>query len=119
MLKEELQGEDVDRFVMNFQLYLLYRNDNTKFVVDLDNVWEWLGFSKKDKAKNVLKKHFEVESDYVVKKAHPQEGKRLNGGQNKEQVLMNVETFKGLCMLANTEKGKRTRDFCMYPRGGQ
>jgi hypothetical protein len=33
---------------------------------------------------------------------------KQHGGCNREQIIMNVDTFKGLCMLANTEKGKKS-----------
>lgn len=34
-----------------------------------------------------------------------------HGGHNKEQILLTVDTFKALCMTANTEKGKNTRRY--------
>ena len=34
------------------------------FVINLDNVWNWLGFSSKFNAKRFLEKHFKIEKDY-------------------------------------------------------
>jgi hypothetical protein len=48
MLHQELYGEDKQQFIINFQLYLAYGNDNKQYVVDLDVIWDWLGFSRKD-----------------------------------------------------------------------
>jgi len=34
------------------------------FIIDLDNIWKWLGFNKKIKAKYLLDKNYEIEKDY-------------------------------------------------------
>lgn len=110
LLQIEFTNEDQKQFMTNFQLYLIYGNDPNKFVVDLDNVWEFIGFSLKGNAKKILQKHFEINTDYIVQKALVTLAKQpQNGGQNKEIILMNVSTFKGLCMLSNTTRGKQTR----------
>jgi phage anti-repressor protein len=111
MLTESLDGDDKEQLIIKFQLYLIYGNDDSKFVIDLDDVWPWLGFSKKDKAKNLLMKNFEKDIDFTCSTLHPEEREQVHGGHNKETILLNVSTFKGLCMLANTEKGKKTRRY--------
>jgi hypothetical protein len=35
-------------------------------VIDLENVWKWLGFSRKDPANVVLEKHFVKNVDFIV-----------------------------------------------------
>jgi hypothetical protein len=35
-------------------------------VIDLENVWKWLGFSRKDPANVVLEKHFVKDVDFIV-----------------------------------------------------
>jgi hypothetical protein len=37
--------------------------------------------------------------------------RKNEGGFNKESVLLNIETFKGLCMLAGTDKSKEIRKY--------
>lgn len=111
LVRTELTDDDAQQFIINFQLYLTHGNDKTKFVVDLDDVWPWLGLSRKDVAKYILTKHFEEKTDFMVIKILQNLPVRPFGGQNKEQILMNVETFKGMCMLANTEKGKKVRRY--------
>lgn len=115
MLLNALDGDDKQQFIMNFQLYLMYGNDTSQYVVDLDSIWEWLGFSKKDKAKDVLTRNFEKDLDYIVVlpglRENPQTVENPLGGRPKEKIMLNVETFKAFCMLANTEKGKRTRRY--------
>jgi phage anti-repressor protein len=36
---------------------------------------------------------------------------QVHGGHNKEKIMMNVDTFKALCMMPNTQKGKQTRRY--------
>ena len=65
LLYTNLDVEDKERFILHFKLYLESGNDTTAFVVDMDDIWEWLGFSKKDKAKNVLLRKFEQDVDFI------------------------------------------------------
>jgi hypothetical protein len=73
-------------FVASFYTYLNY-NSKTDFVIDLDNVWKWIGFSRKDPAKRVIEKYFTKDIDFIIIKAAPQLG---GAGLNREQILMNV-----------------------------
>ena len=52
-------------FVASFYCFLQY-NQRTDFVVDLDNVWKWLGFNKKYNAKYMLDKNFIIDKDYKI-----------------------------------------------------
>lgn len=101
-------------FVGSFYCYLNY-NSKKDFVIDLENVWKWLGFSRKEHAKVVLEKHFTKEIDYQVKKAAPEvavAGINLGGaGKNKELILMNVNTFKKLCLKSNTKKSDEIHNY--------
>ena len=111
LLMDELDGEEQKRFIDNFQMYLTHGNDNSKYVIDLDNVVEWIGFSTKATAKRHLKKFFQENVDYVVQSLLDPRVEQTRGGHNKEQILMNVDTFKAICMTANTERGKQTRTY--------
>ena len=42
-------------FLASFYCYLQHDNKND-FVIDLDNVWKWLGFNQKSNAKYALEK---------------------------------------------------------------
>jgi hypothetical protein len=37
-----------------------------EFVINFDEVWSWMGFSRKDVAKRLLEKHFKL-NDYLLK----------------------------------------------------
>jgi hypothetical protein len=98
-------------FLASFYCYLKHDNKND-FVIDLDNVWEWLGFAQKVKAKLLLEKHFIINTDY--KKLLYQQGKqddKTHGGHNKETFMLNVETFKKYCLKAGTKKADEIHDY--------
>lgn len=78
-------------------------NHPTKdYVIDLDNIWRWLGFTRKDHAMVVLKKHFEKKTDYIIGIGFPATSgkppKKDLGGRPRKNVLMNVETFKNFAL---------------------
>ena len=75
------------------------------FAIDLDNVWKWLGFNQKYNAKRVLDKFFVLDKDYkiLLLRDEEQDGER-HGGHNKQTILLNIHTFKRLCMKAATTK---------------
>jgi hypothetical protein len=115
-LLEQFTTEDQQVFVKHFQNYLKYGTDDTRFVVDFDNVFEWLGFTTKGNAKKLLVKKFNEGVDYTVQKALILKDKRFtpqNGGQNKDKILLTVPTFKSFAMYCETDKGKQTRQYYM------
>ena len=107
-IKETFSDSDQQLFIASFYCYLKY-NCKTDFIIEMDNVWKWLGFSRRDHCKRVVEKHFTNYIDYKI--LLPQIGEQVHGGHNKEKILMNVETFKSLCLLANTERSKSIRKY--------
>jgi phage anti-repressor protein len=58
----------------------------------------------------LLQKHFTLDTDYSVEiLLFTNEEQRGRGGHNKEKIMTTVATFKALCMLRDTDKGRRTR----------
>ncbi len=101
-VKNSFSNYEQQIFVSSFYCYLNY-NSKTDFVIDLDNVWKWLGFSQKDAGKRVLEKNFINNKDYKVlltqageqKKPHfaPQVGGAktdTRGGHNKKTIMLNI-----------------------------
>ena len=67
------------------------------FVIDLDNVWKWLGFQQKYHAKYLLEKQFIINNDYKIFAPEASWAKKnVRGGHNKEIIMLNVDTFKKL-----------------------
>jgi len=99
--------------VASFFCYLNY-NSKTDFVIDFDSIWKWLGFSRKDPAKVVLLKHFILDIDYKIVLQQPLENPNTHinvGGRPKEKILMNINTFKKLCLKSDTKKADEIHDY--------
>lgn len=121
-------------FVASFYCYLNY-DKNTDFVVDLDDVWKWLGFAQKINVRTLLEKNFKLNVDYTVsipefKKSEQPENvsggsdeeqptepiipsKPKNGGQNKQTIKLTIRCFKSLCLKAQTVKANEIHEYYM------
>ena len=80
-------------FIASFYCYL--KHDYEKdFVIDLDNVWQWLGFGQKVNAKRVLEKNFTINKDYKLSLCQlAKQTTNSKGGHNKETFMLSVNTF--------------------------
>jgi hypothetical protein len=56
-IKDNFTDMEQQLFLSSFYFYLNYHPTND-FVIDIDKIWKWLGFSVKIKAKTLLEKHF-------------------------------------------------------------
>jgi hypothetical protein len=110
-------------FIASFYCYLKhdYKSD---FVINLDNVWQWLDFSSKHKSKELLNKHFIINKDFrtLLTPSGEQTNSTLGsqvgetkkdtrGGHNKEIIMLNIETFKKFCLKAGTKKADEIHDY--------
>lgn len=110
-IKETFTETQQQLFVSSFYCYLNY-NQTTDFVIDLDNVWKWLGFSQKAMAKRSLQKHFIIDKDYKVLLCQSAEQtNETRGGHNKEIIMLNIRTFKLFCIKAGTEKANEIHEY--------
>ena len=107
-IKKEFTEFEQKLFLSSFYSYLNYHPTND-FVIDLDNVWKWMGFNKKCNAKLVLEKNFIIEKDYVNSKNN--EEKKGSGGHNSQKFLLNVKTFKSMCLKAGTSKADEIHEY--------
>ena len=101
-IQEKFTETQQNVFIGSFYCYLNY-NSKTDFIIDFDSVWKWLGFSRKEECKRVLIKHFLENENYIINRkvyeenlAPQVDGTSLlnikHGGQNKEQILMTINT---------------------------
>jgi hypothetical protein len=122
-VKNNFTSYEQQLFLSSFYCFLKYDN-KIDFVIDLDNIWKWLGFSQKVRAKELLEKFFTINKDYKVLLSL--EGKQKNtifgtetsgekkdvrGGHNKETFMLNVDTFKKFCLKADTSKANEIHDY--------
>jgi hypothetical protein len=107
-LKEHFTEEEQKLYVTNLFLYLNYHPVDD-FVVNLENVWKFIGFSNKANGKRLLKQHFTENKDYKITLIRSDE--RVHGGQNLETIMMNINTFKKLCLKSNTNNSDKIHDY--------
>jgi phage anti-repressor protein len=96
-----INNDFIDDF---FGLYTKTTNDND-FIINLDVVSKWLE-SRKDHLKKTLKESYSLNLDYTIKKS-----KLSIAGRPNEIILINVNSFKRLCMLSKTKKAEEVRDY--------
>jgi hypothetical protein len=130
-IQENFSTFEQQLFVSSFYCYLNY-DKNTDFVVDLDDVWKWLGFTQKITARMMIETNFKPNVDYTVsipefKKSNQDQtsggsdddqsaentvqAKPKNGGQNKQTIKLTIRCFKLLCMKAQTKKAGEIHDY--------
>jgi phage anti-repressor protein len=110
-LNNEFTNEEQRWFIANFYVFLNY-HPTDDFPINLENVYNMIGFANKGNAKRTLINNFEENKDFKIV-ILPRENnlKKDLGGRNEEKLLLNVDTFKMLCMLAKTDKGKKIRSY--------
>ena len=110
-IKATFNESQQQMFVASFYCYLNCDKKND-FVIDLDNVWKWLGFNQKVKAKILLENHFILNKDYTKSLSHTgKQTTHIKGGQNKETFLLNIDTFKKFCLKAGTKKADEVHEY--------
>jgi hypothetical protein len=110
-IKANFTENEQHMFVASFYCYL--KHDTRKdFVIDLDDVWRWLEFYTKQKAKDLLEKYFTIEIDYKIFAPEASGAKNdTRGGHNREIIMLNVDTFKKFCLKAGTKKADDIHDY--------
>jgi hypothetical protein len=119
-IQHRFKAEDQQLFVANFYCYLNY-NQKNDFVINLDRIWKWLGYSRISFCKTMLIKNFTQDIDFRIEnfasedaeaKTEPiKEPKETRGGHNKEYITLTVNCFKKLCLKSKTEKADQIHDY--------
>ena len=110
-IKDTFTESQQQLFVSSFYCYLNYHPTND-YVIDLDDVWKWLGFNQKVKAVALLEKQFIIENDYkLLLSQQGKQKKEGRGGHNKETIMLNIKTFKMFCIKADTKKAQEIHDY--------
>jgi hypothetical protein len=119
-IKETFTGFEQKLFVSSFYCYLNY-DKNNDFVVDLDNIWRWLGFSQKISAIRTLEATLTIDVDYKIanetvltnSEKETKKPEKQNGGQNRQIFMLTVKGFKSLCLKAQTKKADEIHEYYM------
>ncbi len=104
-IKQKFADKEQQMFVASFYCYL--NCSKTDFLVDLDSVWKWLGFSRKDPAKRLLVTYFVENVDYKITLHRTVERSKTSV----EQILLTITTFKKFCLKAGTKKADEIHDY--------
>jgi len=107
-IKERFTDNEQQVFVTSFYCYLNYKDE---FIIDLDNIWKWLGFNQKVKAKVLLENHFIINKDYISLSHEGKQSPHIKGGHNKETFMLNIKTFKKYCLKAGTKKADEIHEY--------
>ena len=116
-IKTKFTESEQQLFVASFYGFLKY-DPNNDFVIDLDDVWKWVGFSNKAHSKHLLEKQFVIDKDYKLLLTKPgKQSDHTRGGHNKEIFMLNVSTFKKFCLKAGTKKADAIHDYYIKLEG--
>lgn len=83
------------------------------YPINLEDVFKMIGFANKGNAMKTIKSNFTEEEDYkiVFFRMEKNPTNKDLGGRPQETVMLNTDTFKNLCMLAKTNRGKSIRKY--------
>jgi phage anti-repressor protein len=96
----------------NIELAQQLLNSDNEFPVDFEQAWVWLGYSKKQNAKDKLTRNFEKDSDYLITQVRVNSAQQgFQAGRPSEQIRLTIDCFKSLGMMAGTDKGKQIRKY--------
>lgn len=109
-IQESFTDFEQQLFLSSFYCYLNCDQKND-FVIDLDDIWKWLGFSQKAPAKYLLEKQFVIDNDYKLFALSSGGAKKGRGGHNKDTILLSVKTFKSMCLKAGTKKADEIHEY--------
>ena len=102
---------------LEFVSRFMFSLDSTEeFPINIDCLIDWKVYDRKNNTKARLQKNFILDTDYKVKffATEPTAGRNSNskhGGTNKEEIMLTVDCFKSMCMLANSEIGKKVKNY--------
>lgn len=124
-IKENFNDSEQQMFVASFYCFLNY-NQRNDFVIDLDDVWKWIGFNQKYNAKHMLEQNFMIDIDYkiiapecsgaknnnkILLNQKSEQTKPTRGGHNKETIKLTIRTFKLFCLKAGTKKAEQIHEY--------
>ena len=104
-LTKEFTEEESRWYIANLYIYMNY-HPTKDFPINLETLVKLVGFAHKKNAKRTLENNFIKDEDYKVTVLPKEHGQFAT-----EQVMLNIDTFKNMCMLVKTEKSKEIRKY--------
>ena len=104
-LDKTFTEEESRWYIANFYVYMNYHPTND-FPINLENVLKMMGFAHKKNAKRTLENNFVKDEDYKITLLPSEHGQFAT-----EIIMLNIDTFKNLCMMIKTDHGKEIRKY--------
>lgn len=113
-LPKYIDDENELFLLVNDDLYSKYNADD--FIISLDDIWHFLGYTQKARAKRVLEEHFILDKDYkIIMQDHPIDKtikcKKCRGGHNKEKIVLTLKTYNLFCLKSNTQMAHKMQEY--------
>jgi hypothetical protein len=86
-----------------------HNNTSDEFITDIDDIWEWCGYNRKNDVKRVLVRNFKENLDYKI--SLPFKLGQRGGSNRRERILITTKTFKKFCMSSRTSKADEIQDY--------
>jgi phage anti-repressor protein len=107
-------NEDEEQIFLKHFDYYVKNYNNESIRINLEDVFEYIGFSRKDAAKRLIVSHFTENVDYFITENPPHlslENLINPGGRPSQSIELTSDTFKELCLLTKTQKGSQIRKY--------
>ena len=104
-LNEEFTEKEQKWYIANLYIYMNYHPTND-YPINLENVFKMIGFANKGNAKRTLENNFTKDEDYKITILPSEKGQIA-----REEIMLNIDCFKSLCMIAKTSQGKDIRKY--------
>ena len=126
LIKQNFTENDMEIFKLNFKIYIANENNKNGFVINLDDIYTYIGFKLKQHAKRLLTNKFKLNKDYIIYKGlnntltpmgeidvNFQDNRLImkQNTYNKETIMLSVESFKKFCMIASTDESEKFLDY--------
>ena len=86
-VKKNFSDNEQQIFITSFYSYLNYHKTED-YIIDLDNIWKWLGFNSKFNSIRLLEKFFILDKDYKYFASHLGEAKNVNEKDYKKSLSL-------------------------------
>lgn len=81
-----------------------------EFCIDFDLAWAWIGYARKDNARKKLTRNFRKDVDYYSMWRNVRHD-GLSSASQVEKIMLTIDCFKSLGMMAGTDKGREIREY--------
>ena len=88
-IEKNFNNDEQKLYISHLFLYLNYHPIND-FIINLENVWKFVGFANKGNAKRLLKHHFTENKDYKISFFRSDKRKKLGGHDNECKYIQEI-----------------------------